>query len=531
MKEGKRKGDRKGELEASEKWKLKKTKSVIDRGQNSREAEAIAAYPEPPALAVNLVTPPNMPTDASPPPSRACFTILPPELKATIVEMAFFQERTYRERVPEKDRVEHTNSLSSLALVNRELRRLAAKHQFEELSSTRVEHMTFRFSILPYHSQHITHVSLKSGDEATLSQTLSIMLQLPALRALTFHADAAYALLNDFVDSGFISLTLDYDTTEAIHARILQRLGPKIQSLDLDGFMSTAAGTLVGCFPNLRTLALNDVLGGREDPLEKLSIALVSLRSLSHLSLQAEEELHPSTLALDTLRAHPPPIQCLHLYLGDLNQPLLDFTTAFGATLKALELRVWTTESSPVADSPFPHLHLPHLSRLVLVDHGWPTPQLSAVFTNTNLRSLSFVAGQTSELDEVHIAKLITTQTNLRHLQLGKTSFPSFLGSTYLRPRDRSYLPPALLAYTNLIHSRDLDTSVLQDAHLSPFYPRAVLDYTESEIEYLSKALVQTLDFGRNEVGRMVAEGNVKKAVKWVEVLRGLEEERSNWRD
>ncbi|KAL8277067.1 hypothetical protein RQP46_010495 [Phenoliferia psychrophenolica] len=63
--------------------------------------------------------------------ARASFSTLPLELKARIVEMASYQEEVYTDRVVnEAEPADHVDALSSLALVNKELRDLAAVHQF-----------------------------------------------------------------------------------------------------------------------------------------------------------------------------------------------------------------------------------------------------------------------------------------------------------------------------------------------------------------------------------------------------------------
>ncbi|KAL8291414.1 hypothetical protein RQP46_002392 [Phenoliferia psychrophenolica] len=66
--------------------------------------------------------------------ARASFTTLPLELKARIAEMTSYQEEMWLQRVTDPDeRAGHMSSLSSLALVNKEFRELAAKHQFRSL--------------------------------------------------------------------------------------------------------------------------------------------------------------------------------------------------------------------------------------------------------------------------------------------------------------------------------------------------------------------------------------------------------------
>lgn len=63
--------------------------------------------------------------------ARATFSTLPLELKARVVEMTSDQEDIWADRVKNPEaRVNHVNCLSSLALVNKEFRDLAAAHQF-----------------------------------------------------------------------------------------------------------------------------------------------------------------------------------------------------------------------------------------------------------------------------------------------------------------------------------------------------------------------------------------------------------------
>ncbi|KAL8291416.1 hypothetical protein RQP46_002394 [Phenoliferia psychrophenolica] len=91
--------------------------------------------------------------------------------------------------------------------------------------------------------------------------------------------------------------------------------------------------------------------------------------------------------------------------------------------------------------------------------------------------------------------------------------------------------PSELSAYASLIQSRGLDPSVLDEHHLTPFHPSAKLDYTENEAGFLKNVLGRTLDFGRSELERMFAEGNVAKSIGWVAKLKAVEDERLAWKD
>lgn len=53
---------------------------------------------------------------------------------------------------------------------------------------------------------------------------------------------------------------------------------------------------------------------------------------------------------------------------------------------------------------------------------------------------------------------------------------------------------------------------------------------TSPQVELLGTAFRRAIAFASNEVERMVAEQDVGKAVRWVEVLRLVEEERIEWK-
>ncbi|KAK4698869.1 hypothetical protein P7C70_g7400, partial [Phenoliferia sp. Uapishka_3] len=479
-----------------------------------------------------------MPTLTPPPFSRACFSTLPLELKGKIVEMAFYQSMRFEHRIAQAGKTDrgpgYINSVSSLALVNRELRGVAAKYQFEELSSSRVQSLPFRFLVLPNHSHHITHVILEGRDETVLSQTMSLLPQLSALCGLSFTHDSAEILFGPLVVGTFVYRPLEDENPTTYHLGILRSVAPKITALWLKRFPSAAAATLVRCFTNLAQYNAYEASEEQDTDLETLLDALVSLTSLTHLAIDAATLA--DTTSLDTLRANPPPVRFLQLYYRGVSQVLVDLIFIFGATLETLDLRA--PHSSPSSSGTLSASHLPHLTTLILSekvsdDFDPPTPQLLALLSNTNLISFYYRGVDFSKsVIPTHVLKFVATQKSLRHLQLGSSRPPDFWGVTYMAPRNRRLLPPpSLLMYSDLVKSRDFETSVLEEYDVSPYHPEAELEYTEKELDYLTDALVRTLDFGRNEVGRMVSEGNVAKAVAWVEVLRDLEVERLAWRD
>ena len=67
---------------------------------------------------------------------------------------------------------------------------------------------------------------------------------------------------------------------------------------------------------------------------------------------------------------------------------------------------------------------------------------------------------------------------------------------------------------------------MLDKPFLTPCHPEAKLIYTECEMGNREGVLGRTLSFRQNEPKRIVAEGNVTKAVGWVAKPKALEDER-----
>ncbi|KAL8277089.1 hypothetical protein RQP46_010517 [Phenoliferia psychrophenolica] len=186
--------------------------------------------------------------------ARASFSTLPLELKARIVEMTSDQEDAWRRRVKKAERAAaHINSLSALALVSRELRDLAAKHQFRVLSADRASLSVFRFRVLPRYGHLITTIRFYNSHAKEGSEyALSITGQLPALRSLAFQAGAATRLFG----SG-VTLKDDLEDEEASdRGSILKFLSPRIEALKLFDFEPSEAVGLVRACRNLKTLGL-----------------------------------------------------------------------------------------------------------------------------------------------------------------------------------------------------------------------------------------------------------------------------------
>ncbi|KAL8291550.1 hypothetical protein RQP46_002528 [Phenoliferia psychrophenolica] len=449
----------------------------------------------------------------------ASFTTLPPELKARIVEMASNQEAAWRLRViAPAGRVGHINSLSALALVNKELRSLAAKHQFKSI---------FRFRILPRYAHHITEIwFLDWHSTEGAEQVLMIAGLLPALRALRFGAQAATSLFGPGV-----TLRGDLEDEEASHrASIIASFASRIDFLVLYDFKPSEAIGLVRAFSsNLRTLAFLDLKDDSTDRIRDLLRTITSLAALNSLSidLHADSAGWPSE-ALPPLEHNPPPIKCLQLFFFPFRDAIFQFVGQFSSTVETLTLELKSPEAISISAIHLPHLINFHLTVQKLDHVNEVTKALLLTRTLTTLDILAPRNGQSGTEDPA-LLRVLDSQPGLFRLELGASRrcapFRDFTPS-----RDLSS-PSALSAYSHLVHSRGLDPSVLDQPHLSPFHPKAHLDYTMKEQPFLSQALRRTLEFGMVELERMEAEGSVAKAVGWVPKLKALEDERLAWKD
>ncbi|KAL8291586.1 hypothetical protein RQP46_002564 [Phenoliferia psychrophenolica] len=418
--------------------------------------------------------------------ARASFTTLSVELKATIVEMVNDQEDAWWSRVEDGDgRADHINCLSALALVNKECRELAAVHQFK----------------------------------------------LPALNGLTFSQSAATMLFGP----GVTLLDNVDDEEVSYRARMLAPIATKIERLTLAKFRPSETIALVQRFPHVKMLYLRDLdAGGDVEELKPLTNAMAGLRQLTHLILDLPGDATRGwpMEAFEPLERNPPPLQILQLLWFPLDHHTLNLVQLFSRTLEVLTLEIWSPEPEPVLSSRDP-LQLPHLVTLNLVSNRTTRidEPLRLLSSTSTLSTLSFALSEGGWLDPATPAVVgaLSSQTALRRLQLGGIHYEY---PVIAQPPDEDLASPSsLAAYAHLIHSRNLDASVLDRPHLTPFHPGADLDYTENEGAYLAEVLDRTLDFGRTELKRMVAEGRAASAVEWVEALKPLEDMRLAWKD
>ncbi|KAL8291559.1 hypothetical protein RQP46_002537 [Phenoliferia psychrophenolica] len=458
--------------------------------------------------------------------AHATFSSLPLELKARVVEMASDQEDAYKERVKDPDeRTGHINGLSTLALVNKELRDLAAKHQFKMVTSPSTSSSIFRFRILPRYGQHITEVRLHNSQSMEgAAYALSILGQLPALRDLRISIDAATRLFGPGVTLGDDV----EDEDQCNRASILELVAPRIQILVLDRFKPSEAVGLVRTFSsNLRALGLTDLQGGDTSGLFS---AIASARQLDNLSIHVEDvnaDDWPSPEARAPLARDPPPIKTLQLLGFAFDRTTLHLIGLFAPTIETLTvLAVASTSPADAASSTHPHL--PHLANLNLSIHGTDLESLIRLLSpSLTVYHFSLLCYGGVDPENPTLLPFLDTQPTLRYLHLNeiRARFP------YNCTREPPPAPSSLVAYADLVHSRGLDPSVLDRPHLTPFHPDAKMDYTRAEQPFLSQSLRRTLEFGLVQLDRMDAEGDVAKAVGWVPKLKALEEERLAWKD
>ncbi|KAL8291437.1 hypothetical protein RQP46_002415 [Phenoliferia psychrophenolica] len=442
--------------------------------------------------------------------ARASFITLPLELKARIVEMTSDQENAWMSRVGDPtERAAHINCLSSIALVNKELRYLAAKHQFEVLTADRTSDLVFRFRILPRYGHCITELRfLTSCGMEEMDYMLVHLGQLSGLRTLCFEEAAAEELFGEGV-------TLRVDEEGASYrAQALTLCAPQITTLVLYYFKLAETVALIRTFPNLETLALCYLEEARHpDDLSDLLSAIYSRRRLRSLTVDLLRPLGWPVEALAPLKHDPPSLEVLQLTFFPFDKDVFSLVEIFASTIKTLALDLKVELATTEVDDLLAKIRPTQLPRL------------------THLRL--FI----SQTYLAHSIRITTSSSTLSHFSLvytdrdGPVMDPSdpvivkFIASQY-HPS-----PSSLAAYADLVRSRGLDSSVLDRLHLTPFHPSAKLDYTENESGYLGEVLGRTLDFGRIELKRMLAEGNVARALGWVKKLKPLEDERLAWKD
>ncbi|KAL8278882.1 hypothetical protein RQP46_008753 [Phenoliferia psychrophenolica] len=268
---------------------------------------------------------------------------LPTELKACIVSLVAQQDDRYHQRVAkspelgllaatgsEQPRGTAGRSLPMLSLVNKELRTLAAPHLFKELKSSRMGDRIVQFSILPSYpfAFHTLHFD-SGGADHLLEATLAVAHTLPNLTSIIITTSASD------------SLFYDEDTFDDLTLGALRNLSRQIVKLEISGDLSIdedLAVRLVGCFPNLKHLALlNGVMMDAGPP---LAAAVDSLEYLRELRLDLDTSLQHLTVGREwSQHSWKVPLGRLEIRAFELATDEWDFINAFSKSLEWLVLQ------------------------------------------------------------------------------------------------------------------------------------------------------------------------------------------------
>ncbi|KAL8291474.1 hypothetical protein RQP46_002452 [Phenoliferia psychrophenolica] len=422
-----------------------------------------------------------------------------------------------------KARARHIKSLSSLALVNKELRELAAVHQFEFLSADRALLPVFRYSILRRWGHHVKTLNFYHSESLEAAElALSLMGQLPGLRTLHFSQRTATELFGPGVT---LSTDLE-DEAASYRASEFASHTSRIEDLTLMNFKPSETVALVRACVNLKTLFLLEMTDPEEgEDLHEVASAIASRHHLVDLALEMEVDATGAwpIEAFAPLVSARPPIKFLQLTNFPLNLHTFSIIDTFSSTLQSLLL------NPRAQDVPFDLtscgpllLLLPHLTTLDLTASSEQLPHFLRLLTSSSALSCLWyhsLPGEPIDPMSCTFDKCIASQPSLTHLHLWGSHV------------DESPSPSFLVDYDTVVFTHGLNTSVLDQPHLTPFHPKAKLDYTETEQPFLSQSLRRTLEFGLGELDRMDAERDVAKALRWVPKLRELEEERLMWKD
>lgn len=255
---------------------------------------------------------------AGTPAPRASFLSLPIEIKAIIVKEANQADRNYRKRLASSGAREkkiggllksewYGRSLSALFRVNKELSGLAAVHLFQVsgnveclqscadadlqvVKASRCLEPVFQWSIQGKRAHNFRRLEF---DDAASPEALTYALRhIPVtstgLRTLSITANAATSLLGPL--SAFFTPELDMvdaeppSATQEYIAASFRALGESIEVLSLQWFSGENVALILGCFPNITSLAIHGDTIFR-DKHERLATVLATY-SLTHLTLQ-----------------------------------------------------------------------------------------------------------------------------------------------------------------------------------------------------------------------------------------------------
>ena len=354
----------------------------------------------------------------------------------------------------------------------------------------------------------------KTCDGPLTAFTFYMLDSFPNLSHVAVGGECAEKLFGSW-DSHSIKLTINQTTNITLFLRV----GRRLTCLDLHELDPTLAAKLVRACPGLVNLKIRDTLWSGhykecvEDFVPELFDALSTLTQLTTFDF-----------GLDGCAAwwNPPEDwqapAVKHLRLKGIYYPhdLLKFIEHFSRTLTSLSLSSLTYDEATETD--VEAVCLPRLSSLSLhtgteddsefeevheeqlFPHFYQSPLLSFEYHNP---LIDMSLAPTSPLQQ-----FLARQPLIRRLDL----------STECKSEDIIERGSArdIAAFSTIIHSRGLDTAVVEDESRSPFTPGANLDFSADELEHPAGCLERTLKYGLNEVARMVREGNVATLGRWV---------------
>ncbi|KAL8283418.1 hypothetical protein RQP46_005828 [Phenoliferia psychrophenolica] len=279
--------------------------------------------------------------------SRACFSSLPVELKANILERVASQEETWKLRISDLDVDErarekkaHVDGLQAASLVCKEWNSLANAFIFELLTLKGIQAPLFRHGILGSHGHQITKVQLLQPDDGDddgdeddedsqyskstniLDYALSILSLLPNLRSLKINDIATYHLFGTDLD-----LDTRSNDLKGMRSTTLTQVAARVDDLHLVRFSPSEARRVLELWPQIRRLRLGELTVVEEDADKNdISKAITGLSRLEHLDIQLVGDSSVPVISwtpevLTALRSSPPPLTFLRLRRMDLPAP------------------------------------------------------------------------------------------------------------------------------------------------------------------------------------------------------------------
>ena len=365
-----------------------------------------------------------------------------------------------------------------------------------------------------------------------MTYTISILPLLPNIRALHFSETVATALR--LVGTiGAAERELQYYRDQS-----LKSVASKIEILTLTDFHAVHAPAVIRRFPNLKVLCLDGLSdSGEWKVINDFEDSIAALSSLIHLSIDLASEAGWPPYPFTRLQERPPPLRCLQLRNFWQDDSVLWIITPFRQTLEFLDLDLdndadglqpYFTQLDPVGLPRLTTLNV-HTS-LVLAPENLLSPFREAPLLQSAFRDGDLEAAVRRALEDRGSSTLQPFFESWKSLHTILAFGSDLPAHSYLAHRAAN--PPA--AALRCLHQEsplvtEVEGFLMDDQPWSPFFSEGMSKALG--LEHTSHCLRRTLDFGLNEVTRMVAERNEDKARACVKKLKDLEEMRWEWKD